>query len=182
MIIRAKIRNTNNPPSDSTSLYKKSLQSVSGFLGPNISPRDTYDFIIGEQKKGVDVKTRKLFPKFMKWATRNGIEPIALREMVDVDDNKPETYKKAVVLYPKPKEAPKKEIKPIILKSKEISTETRKEEPLKKGSPGLALPKGVKPELLVDKSGNYNWFYEGNEGDLVLIRKATAEEVKSIKK
>ncbi len=75
----------------------------------------------------------------------------------------------------------KKPVQEVVYKKPEVKKEEKPE--FKKEEQKLV--KGIvfskKPELLVDKSGNYTWFQENREGDLIPIRRATSEEIKSVK-
>lgn len=75
----------------------------------------------------------------------------------------------------------KKPTQPVIYKK--FESEIKKEEAPKKeeSKPVKGIVFNKKPELLVDKSGRYTWFQENREGDLIPIRRATLEEIKSVK-
>jgi hypothetical protein len=75
----------------------------------------------------------------------------------------------------------KKPVQPIIYKKPEIKKEEKPEPKKEEQKPVKGIVFSKKPELLVDKSGNYTWFQENREGDLIPIRRATSEEIKSVK-
>jgi hypothetical protein len=76
----------------------------------------------------------------------------------------------------------KKPVQKVVYKKPEAKKEEKPEPKKEEQKPVKGVVFSKKPELLVDKSGNYGWFYENPEGDLIQIRRATAEEIKSVKK